>query len=201
MATKTQVQILKLLLGTPEERLSIRKIARLLGKSYALTYNNIQKLLKKGIVETEAVPPAQVVRLSENASSSVLVDIERLRTEDFLEKHSGIGLYLHDVLAAAPHPFFIMLVFGSYAKGTETKGSDVDILVIVPIKDDISVLEKVARQYTKTKKSIVVVDTLDFLEMIENPKGLNVGNEARKHHIILHGAEAYYQLLKKKGYG
>lgn len=195
--TKTQEQILQLLLSQPDERFSIRRIARMLKKSYTLTYNNLQVLLKQEIVEKQAVPPAQMIRLNEQAPTSIFVDMERKRTESFLEKHSWIKLYSHDVLKSAETPFFIMLVFGSYAKGTETKASDLDILVIVPTKADIPALEKAAQQYTKVKKGIIVVNAKDFIEMIKNPKTLNVGNETKKHHIILYGAEHYYQLLKQ----
>ena len=197
MMTKTQEQILKLLLSKPEEHLSMRQIARLLGKSYALTYNNIQKLIKTEIVRTKDVPPAQIVSLSDQAPTSVLVDIERKRTDDFLVKHAWLSLYRKDILSAVESPFFVMIVFGSYAKGTETKGSDLDIFIIAPAKEDIPALEKVAQQYTKAKKGIVVVDVHGFLEMIKNQNTLNVGNEARKHHILLYGAETYYELLKK----
>ncbi len=197
MATKTQEQILKLLLGRPEEHLSIRHVARLLGKSYALTYNNIQKLIKSAIVRTQDVPPAQIVRLSDQAPIGVLVDIEMKRTEDFLAKHPWLSLYRKDVLSAVERPFFAMVVFGSYAKGAQTNGSDLDILIIAPAKEDIPSLEKAAQQYTKVKKGLVIVDVQDFLEMIKNPKALNVGNEARKYHLILYGVETYYELLKK----
>lgn len=90
-----------------------------------------------------------------------------------------------------------MLVFGSYAKGTETKDSDLDLLIIAPTREDIPALEQAAQHYTKAKKGIVVVDVQGFIEMMKNPKTLNVGNEAKKHHIILYGAEQYYQLLKR----
>ena len=114
-----------------------------------------------------------------------------------MEKHSWLRLYLKDVLKAAENPFFIMLVFGSYAQGTETRKSDLDLLFIVPKKEDILVLEKVSSPYTKVKKSLFVVSVSDFIEMIKNPKTLNIGNEAKKHHFIVYGAEPYYQLLAK----
>lgn len=196
MVTKTQEQILQLLLSRPEERLSIRGIARLLGKSYTLTYNNVQGLVKWGFVEKQSIPPAQVIQLKEGIPTNVLVDIERKIAEIFLEKHPWIKLYLKDVLNAAP-PFFVMLVFGSYAKGTPTKNSDLDILIIVPAKENIPVMEKAAQQYTKVKKGIIVVDTQNFTEMIKNPEKLSVGNEAKKHHILIYGTEQYYQLLRK----
>jgi len=33
--------------------------------------------------------------------------------------------------------------------------------------------------------------------MLSNPKSFNVGNEAKKNHVILYGAEQYYQMIKK----
>lgn len=199
MVTKTQEQILQLLLSRPEERLSIRGIARLLGKSYTLTYNNVQGLVKRGFVEKQSIPPAQVIQLKDDIPTTVLVGVERKMAEVFLEKHPWIKLYLKDVLNAAPL-FFIMLVFGSYAKGTQTKDSDLDLLIIVPAKEDIQEMEKVAQQYTKPKKGIIVVDAQNFTEMIKNPEELSVGIEAKKHHILIYGAEQYYKSLKRQKY-
>ncbi len=196
MMTGTQEQIMQLLLSKPEERLSIRQIARVLKKSYTLTYHNIKDLLKKGILESIPLPPAQMIQIKEDIPTSVLIDIERKRTEVFLENQQWMKLYLKDVLNAAKS-FFIVLVFGSYAKGTQTKASDLDLLVIVPTKNDITIYEQFLQYYTKVKKSIIVIDAQNFIEMIKNPKALNVGNEARKHHIIIYGTEQYYQLLKQ----
>jgi predicted nucleotidyltransferase len=195
MSTRTQEQILQLLLGRPEERLSIRGIARLLGKSYTLTYNNVQGLVKQGFLEKQSIPPAQMIQIKESTPANVLVGVERKIAEFFLEKHSWIKLYLKDVLGASP-VFFIMLVFGSYAKGTQTKESDLDLLIIVPKKEDIPKMERAAQQYTQVKKGVIVVDAQNFTEMIKNPKELSVGNEAKKHHVLIYGAEQYYQLLK-----
>ena len=197
MVTKTQEQILKLLLARPEELLSIRQIARILSKSYSLTHSNIQNLIKKNIVKTEKVPPAQIVRFSEKAPTSLLINIEMKRTEDLLARHSWLRLYVMDVLNTIEKPFFVMLVFGSYAKGIVTKTSDLDILIIAPAREDIAMIENASNQYTKIKKGIVLVDVHDFLEMIKNPRALNVGNEARKYHMILYGAETYFELLRQ----
>ncbi len=145
MITNTQEQVLQLLLSRPREKISIRGIARLLGKSYTLTYNNIQALVKRNFLEALSVPPAQIIHLKE---------------------------------------------------GIQTKKSDLDLLIIVPKKEDIRELEKAAQQYTQVKKGIIVADAQSFGEMIKNSKGLSVGIEAQKHHVILYGAEQYYRLLK-----
>lgn len=197
MMTKTQEQILQLLLSRSEEQFSIRQIARVLKKSYTLVYNNIQILLKQGIANKQELLPAQIISISKKAPVNLLAYIEGKKSEAFLEKHPWLNLYLADVLNATENLFFIMLIFGSYAKETETKNSDIDILILAPAKKDIPVLEKSLHQYTKIKKGIIVITAQNFIEMIKNPKTFNVGNEAKKNHIILYGAEQYYQLLKK----
>lgn len=196
--TSTQEQILKLLLDKSEEKYSIRGIAKALNKSYTLTYNNVQELLKTGILETRSIPPAQIISLNEHTPTEIVIEIEMKITQDFLKKHSWIELYAKDILNATESHFFIMLVFGSYAKGTQTKNSDIDILIIAPTKKEIKKLEQAAQQYTKARKNIVIVDTANFEEMIKNPKVLNVGNEAKKHHILLYGVEQYYQIINKE---
>ena len=194
MTTKTQEHILQLLLSRSEEQWSIRKIARALEKSYTLTYHNIQALLKEEVLESHSLPPAHMIQIKEDAPANILIETERKRAEAFLEKYGWMRLYLNDILKTAK-PFFIMIIFGSYAKGIETKNSDIDILFIVPVKENIASMEHTEQAYTKVKKSIITLDVQNFSEMIKNPKVLNVGNEARKYHIILHGAEQYYHIL------
>ena len=198
MLTKTQEQILAFLLSAPEEQLTIRGIAKRLGKSYTLVYNNIADLEKKGIIRKQDVPPGQIIKLNEFAPTHLLVNIELKRKKEFLEKYPWIELMLEDILASAKNLFFILLVFGSYAKGTQTTKSDIDLLVIVQDKKDIKKMEDVLQKvYAKAKKSLNIVDVNDFKEMVLNPNRLNIGNEARKYHILLYGVEEYYQLLKR----
>ena len=196
MLTKTQELILQRLQSSPEEKPSIRQLARSLKKSYTLAYNNIQVLLQKGIIESHKVPPAQIIQIKEDAPTNTLIEIERKRTEIFLEKYNWIKLYLRDVLRTA-EPFFIMLVFGSYAKGAQTKLSDLDLLIIVPKKEEIKAMESAILHYTPVKRGVIIVDTQAFIEMIKNPKTLNVGNEAVKYHIILYGADQFYKIIKQ----
>ena len=83
------------------------------------------------------------------------------------------------------------------------KFKDIFVNVILPklqLTDILSFEQKTTRIYTKVKKNVIVVDIGNFLKMIMNSKQFNVGNEAIKHHIILHGAESYYQLLEKAEY-
>ncbi len=198
MFTRTQEQILIFLLSKPEEQLTIRGIAKRLGKSYTLVYNNIAKLEKESIIRKQNVPPGQIITLNEFAPTEIFVDIELKRKKEFLKKYPWVQVMLKDILLSTKNLFFTLLVFGSYAKATQTKSSDFDLLIIVQNKKDIKDVEyAIDRAYTKVKKGLNFVDINDFKEMIKNTNELNIGNEAKKHHIILYGVEVYYQLLKR----
>lgn len=191
---------MKLLLTTPERSFTIRGIAKALRKSYTLVYNNIADLEKKRLTVSEIVPPAHIIRLSPFAPTEMLAALEQERKTEFLKKHSWAQVLLDDALSRTKDIFFIILVFGSYAKGKETAKSDIDLLAIVDGRQKIAAMENIFHEvYTKIKKGIHVVPADDFVEMIKNTNELNIGNEAKKHHIILYGAELYYQLLKNAG--
>jgi len=193
--TKTQEQILAYLLSHPEEQNTIRGIAKKLKKSYTLVYNNLSELEKDNIIIKNDVPPAKIIKLNEYTNKEIFVDIELKRKNIFLKKHPWIKVMLEDILKSTKNPFFILLIFGSYAKSKESKDSDLDLLIIVKNKNDIKDIENsINNAYTKVKKGLNFIDINDFKEMIKNTEELNIGNEAKKHHIILHGVEIYYQL-------
>jgi predicted nucleotidyltransferase len=198
MLTQTQQQILSFLLANPEEQLTIRGLSKKLNKSYTLTYNNISDLEKKKIIIKQDVPPGHIIKLNEFAPKEILTDIEIKRKDRFLKKHPWIEVMLQDILSSTKNLFFILLVFGSYAKGTQTAKSDIDLLIIMQDKKDIKeVGDSISKAYTKVRKGLNLIDINDFKEMTRDTSELNIGNEAKKHHIILYGAESYYQLLKR----
>lgn len=198
MLTKTQEKILTFLMANQKDNLSIRNLAKKLNKSYTLVYNNLLDLEKKEFVRKLSVPPAQIVTLNEFSPVDILVAIELKRKSEFLEKNPWCKVMLKDIFNSINNTFFIFIIFGSYAKGKTTASSDLDLLVIVNKKEDIKNIEdEIRRIHTKVKKSLITITANEFQEMIKNREELNIGNEARKNHIILYGAENYYQLLRK----
>lgn len=198
MLTKTQEQILIFLLDRQDDNFTIRSLARSLKKSYPLVYNNLLSLEERGIITKKDIPPGKVITLSENIPKNVIINIEMKKRDNFLKRHPEIKLMLEDTLKSVKNPFFILLIFGSYAKGKQTKKSDLDILIIVKEKNDIKEIERaVNKTITKAKKSLIFIEIKDFKEMIKNDKEFNVGNEAKKNHVILYGAEQFYQLIRK----
>ncbi|MBI2138779.1 hypothetical protein HYU13_04270, partial [Candidatus Woesearchaeota archaeon] len=99
MATKTQIEIMKLLLTAPERSFTIRGIAKALRKSYTLVYNNIADLEKKHLTVSEIVPPAHIIKLSPFAPTEMLAAIEQERKAEFLKKFPWAQVLLEDVFS------------------------------------------------------------------------------------------------------
>lgn len=197
MATNTQLSIIAHLLNHDEPQ-TIRGLARQLGKAYPLVYNAIQELIRQEIVLRKRAPPAQIISLHAHASPEMLMEAERKIRHDFLQQNKWLFPFVQDIKIKSPTTFFVFIIFGSYAQGKQTAKSDLDLLLVVPRAEDIESTEQVVRQvYTKVPKHLITVSEEHFIEMIKNSRQFNVGNEARKHHILLYGIEEYYQLLEK----
>ncbi len=194
--TETQEQIIEKLLANPEEVFTIRSLARKMNKSYPLVFNNLKKLKKMEVIEEQSIPPAKRITVKDAAPKNILLYIEEKRREEFLKKHLWVRVMLQDLITGVSQIFFSLIVFGSYAKGNQTSNSDLDLLVIVPKKEDIHELESAIRNvYTRIKKNFIVTTVNDFKEMVKNSEEFNVGNEAKKYHILLYGTEQFYQLI------
>ncbi len=197
MLTKTKEKQIQWIITHPDEKVTISGLSVESGTAYPQTYNNVQDLVQQRIFATERVPPAQIVTFHPEAPVDVLIAIETKRKEEFLQKHVWVELMLKDIFSYTDEYFFILVIFGSYAKETHNRKSDLDLLFILPSKEKIPLFENALQKiYTKIKKNAVIVTIEEFIEMIKKGNEFNVGNEAKKHHILLYGGEQWYNLIK-----
>lgn len=94
-------------------------------------------------------------------------------------------------------PFFVLLVFGSYAKGKANSKSDLDVALIV----ESSQTRKEIAPFLETinRREILGIDyhiftKNEFLEMLKSEQE-NVGKEIYRENIIYYGAIAYYSII------
>ena len=93
-----------------------------------------------------------------------------------------------------------IVLFGSYAKGTATKQSDIDLLFIVSnIKDKIlrESIERESASYQYSyniKISPLITDIEEFKKMLKS-KELNVGKEIKEYGISLLGHEIFWRII------
>jgi predicted nucleotidyltransferase len=183
---ESDIAILRLLLDRREDKFTIKKIAEALKINYRIAYEKVAVLEKKGLVKVAKVGNSKICEFTYMFDSKVYEAEHQRRLALFKNKDF---LVLRNRLAELNFAF-IALLFGSHAKGTATKHSDIDILTIggdeKAIRSTISLLPD--------KIHLTHVSYEDFMHMAKS-KEFTVVSEAIKNNIILIGIEEYYRLL------
>jgi predicted nucleotidyltransferase len=142
--SKTRVRILEEFLLKPHAEFHIRELARIV-KDVPI---NVQKELKNlqlaGLLTYRKQGNMVLYKL--NKESSIVEDLKRI----FLKTES-IG---NEILAKLPDKGKIKyaLIYGSFAKGTETGSSDIDMVIIGSIEEDsiLKSIQKIERRIGRT---------------------------------------------------
>lgn len=182
-------KILKFLIKNKEKSFSINEISKVLKIDYKLTYINVKKLGEEKTIKIEDLGNIKRCSFDNSFNNDVfIVENERkkelLKNKDFLITYNDLGKI---------NKQFILLLFGSYAKGTANKHSDID-LILISSKDDAKFVER-ELNLIPLKIHLTPVMYEDFIEMLKT-KESTVISEAIKKNIILFGIEDYYRLLQ-----
>lgn len=116
-------RVLALLLLHPEESLHGREIARRTGLPAGTLTRELKKLAEVGLLNRQR--RGNQLIYSANRGSPIFSELSGI-----LRKTSGVADVVAEALAPLSDTIDAALVFGSIARGTETAGSDVDLLVI-----------------------------------------------------------------------
>lgn len=129
MLTKdNRLRILRLFFEGPNERLHLREVARRTGLSATGAMKILSALYEEGLVEKERTAVAVVYRGNYD-------------NEDFIALKRSLNLYslYSSSLVSALLDFYktpeCIVLFGSYAKGEDTRESDIDIAIMTGIKN------------------------------------------------------------------
>ncbi|MFH1916050.1 MAG: nucleotidyltransferase domain-containing protein [Nanoarchaeota archaeon] len=173
------LEILKLLIET-REPLSIRQIAIQRKINYKSAYLAIQKLEKENVITAKKIGNTTAC-VFQPIVHPLIFTAEWERKETFLKNHPA----LKDRLQGMTNT--IVLLFGSYAKHTQDKHSDIDLLVITDSEQN----RKLSGLSSK-----IHINTITFEEFTSMAKTreYSLVSEAMKHNIILTGIEEYYKI-------
>ena len=189
-----EAEIIKLLIENKGKELSINQIAKLLKKDYKNAHNIVTRLYRTKIVMLEGFGKSYKVNLI-NKAHPLIYEAECIRRQELL-KNKGIAV-MYDSFKSMRSKFYILLLFGSYAKKAQTKHSDIDLMFIVPDLAEEK-MEREIQNITGTlplKIHVNIFKESDFKAM-KNSKEITVGSEAIKNNIILHGIEPYYEMIQ-----
>jgi predicted nucleotidyltransferase/predicted transcriptional regulator len=153
-------KIMKLFYENKRENFHLREIARRTNMNennaskilYRLEKDNILVSRKDGNLKKFSINPKDRI-----FSIFSYFDIEKLNSLDILRKKALD--YFINKLEEKP---FIALIFGSTAKGTTRKDSDIDLLLIVNTKIKTGQAEKYAEAQTGVKISVFQINYNDF---------------------------------------
>lgn len=196
--TNAEIKIISFFIDNIQKEFGIREISRKAKTDYKNTYATVQKLVKKGVLLKRRQANIDLCSLNLKGDSAEVCLVETLKARIFLEKHRPIRDFLNAVMDKTRHMYYSIVVFGSFAKGKETKSSDLDILIITPEK---SIAEEIERIITAEAVTVtagihtIAISEEDFIANLADKKP-NVVIEAFKSHIIITGAESFYKGVK-----
>jgi len=189
------VIIIKYLIEHKNEELSIRNISFALKIDYKNVHSMVKRLEHNSLVKLESFGPSKRVKLIQKIHP-LIFEAEYLRREEIL-KDKNMSVMLNEFKKVINTKYFILLLFGSYAKKTQTKSSDIDLMFIVPERQEEICEKSIISQARLLPLPLhcLVFSENQFLEMLNSQK-LNVGKEALKNNIVLYGVESYYEMFQ-----
>lgn len=116
-------KVLGLLLMRPEQQIHLRELARVIGAAPGTLKKELDALCEAGLLRAERV--GNQVRFCANSAHPVFPELQAL-----IRKTIGLVDALRLSLAPLAGRIDAAFVFGSMASGTESAGSDIDLMVV-----------------------------------------------------------------------
>jgi len=194
---KTDFEVLNFLIKNINEEYSIKGIAEKIKRPYVKVHNSIKRLAKKKIIKEIVKGKSHYCSVDYKENIDIVCFISSQRTKEILEKNKKIKLIVQEIFNSIKFPDYTLIIFGSYAKETSDKHSDLDIAIITSAENK----EEAERVMNSIKKLFSIdihsleITYKNFIEMLKSKDG-NVGKEIVKNHIILKGCEQFYECIR-----
>lgn len=189
--TKNKKEIIELFRKDIFLKLTILQIMKKLKKkSYQRIYESVKEFEKENILSISKVGQSSLVELGKSHETAIILS--------YIEEKESMSKKipnLKDLLNISEFSDDILIITGSYAKGTQTKNSDIDFAVIT--KEDAFKKSKILENRTLTfhpEIHPIVFTQKDFKEMLLSREH-NLAKEIFKYHIIFKNSRRYYELV------
>ncbi|MEK6811180.1 MAG: nucleotidyltransferase domain-containing protein [Nanoarchaeota archaeon] len=191
--TKNELKILNMFRKNLFLKTSIRDIMKKINsKSYQRVYEAVGSLNVRNVLNLEKIGNTNLISLNMSRETFVILA--------FLDEQEGNKIPNYSkIIEIKEISDYLILVTGSYAKGNATKKSDLDLVIIVPDKENVVNIQKLVENMTMLfvpEIHLYVFTKKDFVEMLKDKK-VSYGKEIAKNNIILKNAQMYYELLKE----
>ncbi len=201
----TVIKLISVFLPELAGGFTIRELAKKAGISYDAAYRHAKSLVRDNILKEKRVGKALVCSLNlKNAlARKYLEKISVARKEDFLKKdvvlRSLFNELVENLRKAAQNELVCVVLFGSYARGTQAKDSDIDVLVI---SSTFGIREKLEQECGGVEHRYgidvapLITTSSEFVKMLKSRERM-VAHEVQADGIVLYGFENYYLLLSE----
>ncbi len=198
MLTRKETAIIDLFRRRLFDTFTISEISKMLGSaSYPWTFNAVKTLSKAGILNISTKGHSKIVEL--NLDSALAIRYLSLLDELEAEKQNIPNIREIFDMVNVTTDYFTLMIGGSYASGTQTRDSDLDIVVLVDDKADT----KSVMNTLKNKGGLMVPEVHpyvftgeDFSQMLL-AKEENYGKLLFRKRLVYFGAENYYMIVKE----
>lgn len=206
MRQQTLLKIVRLMREELGKGLTILEISRRLGIGYRPAYNHITSMGEEGIAKIERVGNAKqcFLNLGNAKCRHLLEEMDSLKKEEIYEQNQKVKAVIESLISTLTGEFISdihsIVLFGSYAKGTATKTSDIDLLFIVTDLKNQRLRESIERESASYRYSHnlgispLITDISEFKKML-NAEELNVGKGAKESGVSLYGSEMFWRLV------
>lgn len=156
----------------------LRGIAKQLNESHSTILRKLNKLVKENVLDYKIEGKNKVFFLKKNLQAkNYVLNAERYKLIKLLKTYPELNVIIDELLKKTEEKLIIL--FGSYAKFTAKKDSDIDIYVETRSR---KVKEEIESVHSKIKVKIGDFDMNSQLI-----------KEIIKNHIILKGVEEFYE--------
>ena len=174
----------------------IKNLTKKKSKSYIDRVVN--KFVNKEILQQTTVGKLRVYSLNINSTKARNFAGFVLEYYGWNKKHIPY-MDLQKIMRMIPYRGFVFVVTGSYAKGTQTEKSDIDVVILIEDSSKSRRVYAELSQYCELNIPpihLYVFKYNEFIEMLCN-KEANYGKEIAKNRLILTGGEIYIKLMEE----
>ncbi len=158
-----------------------RELARSLNTNPMSVLRSLKELAKSNVVEFKPVGKSKVFYLKKSAEAfSYACMAEHYKRLELFKKYPTLAVLAEDILRTTSSGQII--IFGSYAKFSAKKDSDIDLYVETTDRKEKTRIEQI-HSGLSVKTGLFETESILMREIIKN-------------HVILRGVEAYFGKIK-----
>ena len=206
MRQKTLLKIIGLMRKGLDKGLTILEISKQLKIGYRPAYNHITEMEKEQMVLVEKIGSSKQCKLNlaNPKTRHLLESLDLAKKEEIYKENPKLKSIIENLISKLTERYtsdvLSVVLFGSYAKGTATKQSDVDLMFIVTDLKNKSLRESIdgecaSYQISYNIKISPLITDIGELKKMMKSKDLNVGKETREFGISLYGHEMFWRII------